>query len=504
MYTGGVGTYGVPGTNPYTTSVVNTLTDVTSDPQWSTVVGHNRVALTNVRSHYAAQSFDTQISTIVDIKPKKIKISNNIDSNQHPLTLLVLTSRNVSVRSYGTTTSSRIFDYALSMTEGGVFKCEITNMNTFSSVVNALNYAIFQGREHIISGCISAVYYGTYQSVNVTFSGVVIAAYQVAQEGSGLRIGGLCAGLNSVMSSARGVNITARMFGCYYILHDSHTVNVGGHFVGCQQSAIFQGTNINITGKLYSMYAFHRYDLRGRGAHTIVRRGAVVPIPSNFYDRNSNIVAQISECAAKNGLYYESYNNIPGSVIANLAFGDIIKNTSVLRTGGGPYTLECVPLSLCSSSHSFPLFTWREEDVAAISQRRSVFIRGEGWTVFPTAAQLFIEAEYASTPQTTTIVTTAVLTDNTTWVEFVLPDFTPAIDSYVTYKAHLETYEAGCKIYVDCKLCGSTTKVIFRDGESALESMVVELSNVIEAAGGRFRVPPVDKVEKDYPYGVVA
>jgi hypothetical protein len=45
-----------------------------------------------------------------------------------------------------------------------------------------------------------------------------------------------------------------------------------------------------------------------------------------------------------------------------------------------------------------------------------------------------------------------VLTDNTTWVQFTLPAFTPAAAAHVRYRAWLRKYTASAGVYVDAQL----------------------------------------------------
>lgn len=78
-------------------------------------------------------------------------------------------------------------------------------------------------------------------------------------------------------------------------------------------------------------------------------------------------------------------------------------------------------------------------------------MKGEGWTGFPTNAQLYFEAEYISNGTTlvkTVIASTEVISDNTTWVKLSVT-FTPAAAGIVRYRAYLKKYEAACKVYVD-------------------------------------------------------
>jgi hypothetical protein len=162
-------------------------------------------------------------------------------------------------------------------------------------------------------------------------------------------------------------------------------------------------------------------------------------------------------------VYCEDYgtNGVPvlGASYAFHPTGDVIKNTAAgnLRAGGAASSLEVIPLSNCSIYAPILVCEWTELSVAAVGQSKWVYIKGEGWSSYPTAAELYLEAEYLSDGTTfarTTVASTAVLTDNTTWVQLATGSFTPAVAGHVRYRVWLKKYAASCKIYLDNQLNG--------------------------------------------------
>ena len=189
-------------------------------------------------------------------------------------------------------------------------------------------------------------------------------------------------------------------------------------------------------------------------SRTAILRGAKLPSAGLvFSNRNSS------------GFYYirgylqsENHGQVNGAQYRYEAYGDVIKNTATLRTGGADNSIEVIPLSNCNSKRYISVIDWGKEwvefAVPASAQIRTVYIKGEAWTVWPTASELWFEAEYisnATTLETTTIKSTAVLADNTTWVAFTV-NFTPVAVGIVRYRIYLGKYQASAKAYVDNKL----------------------------------------------------
>jgi superoxide dismutase len=136
-----------------------------------------------------------------------------------------------------------------------------------------------------------------------------------------------------------------------------------------------------------------------------------------------------------------------------LMWGDVIKNTTTVRSGGAASSLEVVPLSNCSVIAPIPIFEWTELAVPASAQNKSVYMRADAaWSVYPTADELYVEAEYISDGTTFAVAivkSTAVLNHASNWIQFTIPEFTPAVAGSVRYRAYLKKYEADRKVYVD-------------------------------------------------------
>jgi len=136
------------------TSTLNVFEDVTGDSPWSTTTGHNRAVLVDAQ---APENYDQQRITLSTITATQITISANVDSAQFAGTRLYLSSRNVSVRSSGTSTSQAIVDYGGSPTRSGIFQNEI--VNPAGSGTTFYGYGINSGSGHNIPGIISGCKY---------------------------------------------------------------------------------------------------------------------------------------------------------------------------------------------------------------------------------------------------------------------------------------------------------------------------------------------------------
>ncbi len=177
----------------------------------------------------------------------------------------------------------------------------------------------------------------------------------------------------------------------------------------------------------------------------------------------------------KSNVRFEHYNQVFGDHRKYAMFGDVIKNTTTLRTGGAASSIEVAPLSNCSTVNPIEVLgTWTEDNVPAAAQTRSIKVKGEGWAGnFPTNTELYIEAEYynhATQATTTTAVSTAVLSDNTTWFDIPVT-FTPLQVGKVTYRIWMKKYAASCKVYIDNALYkgGNRHDALWSEGESHMQ-----------------------------------
>jgi len=223
---------------------------------------------------------------------------------------------------------------------------------------------------------------------------------------------------------------------------------ISGTISGCTYG-VYYGTGYTVSGTISGCTYVFQFGTSDTNALNVVLRGASIPATPTFSNRNKAGVGS----QGKQGVFSENHGRILGASYAYLPTGDVIKNTTTVRADGAASSLEVVPLSNCAVNAPIQIFEWTELSVPASAQNRSIYLRADAaWSVYPTADELYIEAEYISngtTFATTVVKSTAVLSDGSTWVQFAIPAFTPVIAGHVRYRAFLKKYEASRKIYVD-------------------------------------------------------
>jgi hypothetical protein len=159
-------------------------------------------------------------------------------------------------------------------------------------------------------------------------------------------------------------------------------------------------------------------------------------------------------------VFMTDINQVYGTHKAFLGLGTVEKVTDVTRSGGAGSSAKMLPGSVCSTTIPLSLngdATTPDFRIwcAAQATTITVYIRGLNWSTYPIASQLFLQAEYVTDDTTgaitrATAVSTAVLTDNTTWVGLAVT-FTPHVASFVNLKLYLGLYASTCGVYVDIK-----------------------------------------------------
>ena len=242
-------------------------------------------------------------------------------------------------------------------------------------------------------------------------------------------------------SNAVGSLINGRMTGNFY--NNVYVLN-GAYYLGTLEGKIGYDESDNElknTNDFNSNYA----------AKLLAQN---VKISSNTFIRLRN-----TAIGYKGRFSFGNYNRTLGDIRVFTQYTDQYKNTVTVRSGGATASFEVVPLSYIASAFATELIVpWTENDVPASAQTRTIYIKGEGWTSFPTNTELYLEAEYfdhATNLTRTTAVSTAVLTDNTTWTAFTV-SFTPAQVGRVDYRIYLKKYEAASKVYIDNALYNGT------------------------------------------------
>lgn len=463
------------------TNPVNVFEDVTAETGWTTTAGHNAAATVNL----ATSAYDQQRLTLSTIAASAITLSAAVDSAQGPGSRIYLVSRNVSIQS-AAVTNFAIVDYSLAQTNTGVFQCEIRNVSGSGTTFYA--YGISNGAGHTVSGVLCGLTYGLTAGSGFAVTGVVVACANGVYNGDSYSVSGEIAGCSSGFSVVSNGNFSGTVLGC----SSGINVLVGGVASGVIRNnqyganncsgtlisgdilrsdyAFFSGADNELSGSVEGFNFLYNQStvnllVTGRvgsgnvmvlavglssGAPRIVFRGAELPASIGTTGRAAaNIGSQ-----SRQGAFSEDHGRVLGASYAYLPSGDVIKNTSTVRSGGASSSLEVVPLSNCSVTAPILVCEWTEVAVPASSQTRTVYVRGEGWATWPTASELYIEAEYVSNATTfarTTVASTQVLTDNTTWTALSV-SFTPAAAAHVRYRVWLKKYAAACKVYIDNQL----------------------------------------------------
>jgi hypothetical protein len=412
------------------TAVMNVLDDVTADTPWVTTAGHNRVCLVNL----GPQNYDQQRVTLTTITSTTITLSANVDSVQYPGARIGLAARNVSIRSAGISTSQPIIDFSGASTRSGVFRCEI--VNTAGSGTTFYGRGVVYGAGHTISGTVLGCNDGVIYGAGHTISGTVLGCTYGVYVGTGHTISGTVLGCNNGVIYGTGHTISGTVLGCTYGVYMSYDCRITGKIgYRADGSAVPNTTTFRFSAGDDSTGLY------------VVLRAATIPSPPTFSLRNTVGVGSRSQ----QGVYSEDHALVAGARYAFLPTGDVIKNTTTIRPGGASSSLETIPLSNCAPGAEMRVAEWAEQAVAASQQTKTIYVKGEGWSTFPTAGQLYLEVEYISNGTTlarTLLASTQVLTDNTTWTALSVT-FTPALAGAVCYRVYLATYAAACKVYVD-------------------------------------------------------
>ncbi len=243
--------------------------------------------------------------------------------------------------------------------------------------------------------------------------------------------------------STAGTGTTFYGYGVNY--GTSHTIS--GTVSGCN-SGLNYGTSHTISGTVsgnsYNFRFQNAYGTSNQNLQDIIVRGRAI-CAASFVDRNLAY-------GGDQQVYFEDYGGVLGEQYAAHAQGDVYRNVGTLRSGGAASSIRVVPLSSLAGGGYVRFFEWTELDVPEDAEiTRTIYVYGEGWSTFPLATELYIEAEYlnhASLLTTATIKSEQVLAANEAWTVLSVT-FTPLQVGPVRYKAYLKKYEAAAEIHVD-------------------------------------------------------
>jgi|GEM_PF-2744586 len=135
---------------------------------------------------------------------------------------------------------------------------------------------------------------------------------------------------------------------------------------------------------------------------------------------------------------------------ASVYYGGRVEKDATNYTGNASDSIKVIPSSNCNSFEgAIKAFEWKITNVSAAEHTVTVYVKGSGWTTFPTADELYIEVEYydeSTGTHTATAKSSEVLDANDTWKAFTVT-FTPAQDGDIYVRGYLKKYEDGAVVW---------------------------------------------------------
>jgi hypothetical protein len=454
------------------TAEMNVFEDISADVQWTQTTPAVVLCNSNILSGY-----DQQRVTLSGYSSSTVTLSENVNSAQYPGARVWLAVRNVAIRS-SCVTSTQAVGYTALATHGGVFQCEIRS--TAGTGTTFYGYGIYAGVGNTLSGVYSGFSYGITYPTRATISAVILACGTGIYRCAGSTFSGQADGCNATLATTHTSTIAGEIagtsYGSQYAVNSLFSGTIRGTNVAFYQSsnAIVRGAIIRVSALAMSAWVLVEssdiqvsatstpYDFNWTGVQAselvllrITVRGLVGWSTPPLFGANRNVTGADPD----ERVCHEDYGGVLGAHRTFWTFGDVIRNTSVVRDGGATTSLEVVPLSNCAApKYYIPILEWSEYDVPASAQVRTIYIKGEGWSGnYPLDTELWFEAEYysAAVLLTKTTVHTydaaqgdLVIDDNDNWHAFTL-SFEPLQVGVVRYRAYLAKYAAACKVYVD-------------------------------------------------------
>ena len=461
------------------TKILNVIQDITADAPWTTVAGHNRIVLADI----APEAYDQQRDTLATIAAGALTITtNNVDSVQFPCARIYLSSRNVSIRSNGTTKDQPIVDFTSAATHGGVFDCEIVNTYQPGTQTTFYGYGILYGSGHTLSGVITGCYRGIAYGSGHTISGVITGCSIGIYYGSGHTISGVITGCNTGIYHGLGYTISGVITGCstgiYYGL--GHTLS--GVITGCNYGIYYgSGHTISgvITGCYYGINYGSGYTISGviTGCYYGINHGSGHTISgvvkSNSYDyffpfglvtlidngQNTFVLHDRNLIGGIGRVSVENYGGVAGAYKAIDAFGDVLKTAcngvgdapSVDPDGGNGYCIEASNIQSNCGAQNSPLVIFDKHRIWMTAVAHTVTYKVQTTYAGISAGNLKLTARYWNAGVLTEVTNEPAInqrTGPTDWTQTLTVTFTPTQADWVDFKIELMEYEAGNEVYI--------------------------------------------------------
>ena len=441
-------------------STVNVLENVLSDAPWTTTDGYDRVVLVDA---YAPSDYDQQRVQLNTINASSMVLSTTVDSSQYPGAKIFLSSRNVSIRSAGTSSSQPIIEYSSGSTHGGVFGCEINNTDA-----GLYGYGISYGSGHTISGTISGCASGIYYGSGHTISGTISGCYYGTNYGSGHIISGTISGCSNGINYGSGHTISGTISGCNYGIYYGSGHTSSGTISGCS-SGIYFGSGHTISGTINGC----NYGIYAGSGHII--SGTINGCAFSFRDsvgfitvkRGANVTYSFYATGVDGQKYRVSAEDYGGTANAMKVFdnaGNITKTACDGTTanypdedpdGGNGYAIEASSLQAIISATN-PLYLISDRSPHRIWLTAGTWeITYKVYSTYNIADNgLTLAATYisAASPRTITRSTDsqaiAAKTSDTDWTQTLSITVVTAAEGWVDLDMYLTQYENGGAVFV--------------------------------------------------------
>ena len=128
----------------------------------------------------------------------------------------------------------------------------------------------------------------------------------------------------------------------------------------------------------------------------------------------------------------------------------VAESDNTVYTGNAGSSIKVTPKSSIHELNMRPVFEWKIAGVSGgVEHMVTVYVKGSGWSEFPTADELYIEVEYydeATGTHTAKAKSSEVLDANDVWKAFTVT-FTPAQDGDIYVRGYLKKYESGAVVW---------------------------------------------------------
>ena len=459
------------------TATVNVLQDVSSETGWTADAGHDAVVLADSN---APEYFDQQRLTLVTISSSTITLDANVDSVQYPLARIILSSRNVSIRSSHYISSNNI----LYLVHDSCIGAEIKNNYAWTgagktfygyalnacysntvSLISGCNYGLYKSYSNIVSsfcGCDSALYESysnTVSSISGCYYGVNSSYANTVSSVSGC-ISGLQYSYANTVSSISGCkdgvsfgsfNTVSSISGCNYGLNYASS-NIVSSISGCVGVVIKSHDNI-------VLYASLNGSISRKSRKTILRNNPDIG--------SQPVLSETNTAYEQNRVQCENFNRVNGAHKIFDNFGDIIKTAcdgtgdapSVDPDGGNGYCVEASNIQsncgLADASGSKQFSALRIIDGQRIwltAAAHTVTYKVQTTYAGISAGNLKLTCQYIGTSGVLTETSSAPAisqrSSKTDWSQTISVTFTPSYEGWATFSIDLMEYEAGNEVYV--------------------------------------------------------